>query len=477
MRKLVTRHEHGPGGSYLFPQFLQHIKKELVKVIFEAGSRDLLDAITLRDYYKDAKIYAFECNPEGVEVCKHNLQGESNIYFFDEALSDIDGKKTFYSFDSNKTTHHNHGVSSFFKHNNEQDVPQNAITVNCTKIDTFCEKNNIKNVDMFCFDMQGGEYSALCGALKTLNTVKYVFIENDGHSYQETPDFLLIEKLLSDLSFVKVERSFGDCLYVHASVISITTNDIITGNAFKYIADDFLDEEKTFLDISKKPKTIFLKTDWIEIFKTKILPKIDYDFKLITHNGDRSAPAGNIDLLNDSRVITWYGMNTDIKHSKLQSIPIGVANEKWEHGNKDTLLEVINTSISKSNLCYSNFSIETNLLTRKKVHDVIRTMSFIDVENSKLPFKEYLTKLKSYKYAISPPGNGVDCHRIWECLYLGVIPIVLNNPVLSYFEDLPILFVNSFSELTEDLLNESYEHCIKKSKTKLFLTHYKNLIC
>jgi FkbM family methyltransferase len=476
MRKIVSRHEHGPGGSYLFPQFLQHIKKENIKVIFEAGSRDLLDAIMLRNYYNNAKIYAFECNPEGIEICKHNLQNENNIYFFEEALTDIDGQKTFYSFDSNKTKEHNHGVSSFFKHNNEKYVPQNAINVNCTKIDTFCEKHNIKEVDMFCFDMQGGEYSALCGATNILKTVKYIFLENDGHSYSGTPDYALIEELLNNLSFIKVEKRHGDCLYVHSSVLTITASQIITGNAFKSIADDYLDEEKTYLDLSKKPKIIFLKTDWIELFKLKILPKIDYEFKLITHNADRSAPSGNIDLLEDKRLIRWYGMNVSFEHPKLQAIPIGIANEKWPHGNKKELLEVMNTNIIKDKLCYSNFNIQTNILTRKLTQELVSNLPFVDVEKNTLPFKQYLTTLKGYKYAISPPGNGVDCHRIWECLYLGVVPIVLKSAELNYFKDLPVLFVNSFQEINEDLLQDKYNSVMNKKSFKNVFSYYINLI-
>lgn len=60
--------------------------------------------------------------------------------------------------------------------------------------------------------------------------------------------------------------------------------NIITGNAFKNICDDFLDDEKRYIDITKKPKLIFLKTDWIELFKQKVLPLLDYKFKLVTHN-------------------------------------------------------------------------------------------------------------------------------------------------------------------------------------------------
>lgn len=252
--------------------------------------------------------------------------------------------------------------------------------------------------------------------------------------------------------------------------------DIITGNGFKYIADDFLDEEKTFLDLSKTPKIIFLKTDWIELFKLKILPKINYQFKLITHNADRSAPSGNVDLLDNDKLIKWYAMNCGIKHPKLQSIPIGIANEKWLHGDKEQLLEVIGTNITKTNLCYSNFDLKTNHLRRPQIFEIIKNKSFIDIEIKKLTFKDYLTKLKSYKYVISPPGNSIDCHRIWESIYLGVIPIVEKHIALEFFYDLPILFVNSFEEVTEELLSKEYSNLKLKSTQISNFNFYKKII-
>ena len=37
----------------------------------------------------------------------------------------------------------------------------------------------------------------------------------------------------------------------------------------------------------------------------------------------------------------------------------------------------------------------------------------------------YRQLLLRSKYVLSPPGNGPDCHRTWESIYLGAIPIVL----------------------------------------------------
>jgi hypothetical protein len=257
---------------------------------------------------------------------------------------------------------------------------------------------------------------------------------------------------------------------------SFKPSEIITGNSFKLISDDFLDEEKPFLDISKKPKIIFLKTDWIELFKTKILPKIDYKFKLITHNADRSAPSGNLDLLEDSRLERWYSMNCDIEHTKLQPIPIGMANEKWAHGDKSVLVNAVNKKIERNNLVYCNYDVSTSPHKRLDVLKILKGKGFVDIDMQKRPYSEYLEKLKSYKYVISPPGNGIDCHRIWESIYLGVVPIVEKSTTLDFFKDLPILFVDTYDNINEDMLIEHYDTCVNKNNEKAFFSFYSRQI-
>jgi hypothetical protein len=253
--------------------------------------------------------------------------------------------------------------------------------------------------------------------------------------------------------------------------------DIITGNAFKSICNDFLDEEKRYIDISKKPKVIFLKTDWIKQFKNKVLPLIDYSFTLITHNSDCPAPGDNIDLLEDKRLVRWFGMNCNIVHPKLQSIPIGIANEKWPHGDKDILLKIINENNEKKNLVYCNFDVTTNYDKRFNVLKTLNKCSYIDFDNTKLSFENYTRKLSTYKYVISPPGNSVDCHRIWESIYLGVVPIVEKHSALEYFYNLPILFVDSYQDITEDFLIRNYTNILQRNKkTRAFLEHYIKLI-
>ena len=100
-------------------------------------------------------------------------------------------------------------------------------------------------------------------------------------------------------------------------------------------------------------------------------------------------------------------------------------------------------------------------------------------------FESIFTKIKelsTYKFAISPDGNGIDCHRVWECIYVGCIPILKNNNIMfDFFKDLPILWVDNFSIVTETFLLEQYKILknvnfnIEKSTLTYWYNHIHNL--
>jgi hypothetical protein len=74
----------------------------------------------------------------------------------------------------------------------------------------------------------------------------------------------------------------------------------------------------------------------------------------------------------------------------------------------------------------------------------------------------YFEKMNAYSFVASPEGNGPDCHRTWEALYLGCIPIATRNAFIDYFKELtiPILTVNDWSDVEHfnaELLDTTYE--------------------
>ena len=64
-------------GSYI--DILKNININQINInnIFELGSRDLIDANKLQEFF-NCKIYAFECNPDCLEICYDNLKKFNN---------------------------------------------------------------------------------------------------------------------------------------------------------------------------------------------------------------------------------------------------------------------------------------------------------------------------------------------------------------------------------------------------------------
>jgi hypothetical protein len=79
---------------------------------------------------------------------------------------------------------------------------------------------------------------------------------------------------------------------------------------------------------------------------------------------------------------------------------------------------------------------------------------------------------------LSPRGNGLDTHRFWETLHLKSIPVVIKNPNNSYYTDLPVVFVDSWGEVTEEFLNSEYERIsnTEYDLEKLYFKYWKNKI-
>jgi hypothetical protein len=218
----------------------------------------------------------------------------------------------------------------------------------------------------------------------------------------------------------------------------------LDGNSFKNICYYQYDENGFNVNHDGKENFIFVKTDFIFDFFS--LYNIGFDFYLVTHNSDYGIDDKYLNVLSHPNLIKWYAQNVNIDHSKLSPIPIGLANDRWAHGNKKIFNEINNNnSIQKNIICYANFDINTNITERKNCLDNI-PQEFI---YPKTDFQSYLTQLKSSLFTVSPEGNGIDCHKTWEALYLKTIPIVKKS-ILTwkfYQMNIPLILIDDWEEL------------------------------
>ncbi len=258
----------------------------------------------------------------------------------------------------------------------------------------------------------------------------------------------------------------------------------ISGDTFRAYADHVLDETTSGFNPGdvKLGDIVFVKTDWeyLEDFFSNYHPQITVPYILLTHNSDHGAPGPFKSYLDDPKILAWFAQNVeDDSHPKLHPIPIGIANKCHEHGNMDVFSTYLHLSRNDDRpfLGYLNFHDATYPKERTYVRCLFSKHPWcVGPKNKAL--SRYLKDLSRSKFVFSPRGNGLDCHRTWEALLLGAIPIVRASTLDSLYKDLPVLIVEEWRTVTESYLNEQYE-AMKLKKydfEKLFISYWLNQI-
>jgi hypothetical protein len=155
-----------------------------------------------------------------------------------------------------------------------------------------------------------------------------------------------------------------------------------------------------------------------------------------------------------NNVISVNAVNALSFGGKVNPIPYGVQRKLHTGDNRNQiLLSLMNQNNEIQNLLYVNHSIHTNTEERFGINELFLDRSWAQVEVNSVDYDEYLTSLKKSKFMICPIGNAVDCHRNWECLYMRRVPVMKKNKYLEYLlRDYPVLFVNDYTEVTEEYL-------------------------
>ena len=63
---------------------------------------------------------------------------------------------------------------------------------------------------------------------------------------------------------------------------------------------------------------------------------------------------------------------------------------------------------------------------------------------TKMKFWKTLSKSK---FALAPPGFGMDTHRAWEILNMHAIPIVISSPLDKLYSQFPVIIVKKWQEV------------------------------
>jgi len=202
-----------------------------VKVVLDVGSRDARESISLKSLFPNAKVYAFECNPPAIQLCKQNIDGLADVTLVAKAASDVDGTVDFFPIDPKKTvTPHadgNIGASSLFVANPEypyEKYHQDKITVESITLEHWAAEAGVREIDIMWIDLQGAELRAFRGMGHLILRTKIIHTEIEfKEMYLGQPLFFEIDKYLTARGFCLLRLYpsgwFGNALYIQKDLI------------------------------------------------------------------------------------------------------------------------------------------------------------------------------------------------------------------------------------------------------------------
>ena len=229
-------------------------------------------------------------------------------------------------------------------------------------------------------------------------------------------------------------------------------NDIVSGCNFQKIANHVIDSTSVNNKRDYKDNDIiFCKTDFVSVLFSQLRDSKN-KYTLITHQSDYEI---NERIFNTKPqcINRWFAQNVNYKHTALIPIPIGIENHTGPSKGIYTDFDFFNSlDITKvpqkiHNKIYCNFSIKTHPHRNGILNSLVS--NGVGVSASNKPYKEYWEEASKYLFIASPRGNGIDCHRTWEALLMGSIPIVEKHFMYDAYPHLPIMQVDDWSEFVD----------------------------
>lgn len=154
------------------------------------------------------------------------------------------------------------------------------------------------------------------------------------------------------------------------------------------------------------------------------------------------------------------------------------------HGYKNQLEKsdfnlTVESTAPDLNLVISSFSTDTDQRRRGSTsHNrktIEATLLKAGIKNIGTKPFEFYEMLPNYKFVISPEGNGIDCHRHYEALWFGCIPIIEESEMIKQkYGNVPILYTEKYTEINNEYLIKKYNEMLNQTFdfSRLFLNSY-----
>ena len=206
-----------------------------------------------------------------------------------------------------------------------------------------------------------------------------------------------------------------------------------------------LDLEKFIGENSNKYKTVYLVGDLTDqlIESHEKIPNIE---TLVIGESDASQYVQNLSKLH-SKVGKIFSNNLIGESDRCFPIPLGIERQAYRSaGRVRNFQKKYDIKVNDRTIPFLIAWNDATNAKRSVYRSEFQSYSSCLVINKRLNARIIHKLMRKTMFVPSPAGNGIDCHRTWEAIYLGAVPVVLKSEFYGS-ADWPILVVDNWSDL------------------------------
>ncbi|EDQ91244.1 uncharacterized protein MONBRDRAFT_6315 [Monosiga brevicollis MX1] len=229
---------------------------------------------------------------------------------------------------------------------------------------------------------------------------------------------------------------------------------------------------------AERPLRIYVVSEQLPAFLTEMLPLLEaaqQRFVLISGLSDLTVPqmtlmpgfhyhskvlgASVSAILDHPLLVQWFAQNAGLVHERLTALPIGVDLHTQSFRGQRTVQqqaeELARKRTEQLRFAFRRQEVILNMGlkgTRAQIAAALRErLGSAVLEPGRIERLALWTYYAQTQFVLSPPGVGYDCHRTWEALLMGAVPVVERRAAYdALFDQLPVIRIDNLTALPEE---------------------------
>jgi hypothetical protein len=194
---------------------------------------------------------------------------------------------------------------------------------------------------------------------------------------------------------------------------------------------------------------VFVKTDFLDAFVHRVRKFVSVPFHLVTGHSDLTPSDDATEAITrDPDIVSWCAQNVTFETFKIRALPMGLTEPSRPFGDRRIVQKAFRKFADPGFVKADKIAVTHSSAThpiRPIVNAIVdgfksRFSSEMAIAGGeRIGYEEYLDFLGKNRYALVPRGNGIDCQRVYECILVRTVPVIVTDSPPAFYNKLPVI--------------------------------------